>query len=281
VQVARLLPVQSLVYPSRSMAGPKMMADIASFQKLCQECLEPIALGALICKTCKSPQTRDLVPCLRCGESVLVRARICRHCKSDLSWRRHLQLSTTTLALLTALIAVIGTVGPAAKELLLPSDAAFSAVAVGEGANGAPIAFLATNVGKKAGAVTEGWVFQDWRVDETRTNQLRIRLVPTAAARTVVYPSKSETVALRVGNDHQLPEFRASSSGGSTACFDLSRRFVHGTCAFQLGYVNSESQIWGTGVRAVPCELFKSTLQSAVDKFPQLDLPSCAKKAKQ
>jgi hypothetical protein len=57
------------------------------------------------------------VPCAVCRESIKQGAKKCIRCGSALDWRRWLGVSETTLALLVALISVIGSTGPRIIEL--------------------------------------------------------------------------------------------------------------------------------------------------------------------
>lgn len=84
-------------------------------------------------------------PCRYCREPVDPQARICKHCGTDLTWRRHLAFSNTTLALMTAFLAVVGTVGPIVKDLLKPSAARISADLVGS--SGGVVVLLLQNTG--------------------------------------------------------------------------------------------------------------------------------------
>jgi hypothetical protein len=60
--------------------------------------------------------------CPQCAEPISPAAKLCIHCKSDLTWRRHMQVSHTSLALLIALISVVGSVAPTLVKLLTPQD---------------------------------------------------------------------------------------------------------------------------------------------------------------
>lgn len=51
--------------------------------------------------------------CAVCGERIAGSALKCIHCDSFLDWRRHLQFSTSVLALLVALVSVTATTAPA------------------------------------------------------------------------------------------------------------------------------------------------------------------------
>ena len=88
----------------------------------CPVCREPIIQGAKICKHCKcvidpfDDPTRK-VSCPACGERIRACAKVCIACKSDLTWKRLLPVGSTTLAMTTALVAVIATVAPGLKRL--------------------------------------------------------------------------------------------------------------------------------------------------------------------
>jgi len=90
-------------------------------------------------------------PCPQCCEPIIRQAKFCKHCKADLSWRRHVAFSSTSLALLTALVAVTGTLGPAIKQMLVPSQAQPDALLIGS--DDKSVTFLLTNSGAKATTV--------------------------------------------------------------------------------------------------------------------------------
>jgi hypothetical protein len=107
---------------------------------------------------------QSTLPCPICVEPIPLKAKLCKHCKSDLSWRRHISISNTTLALLTALIAVLGALGPTVKRLWLKDDSEISAVYVGRSND--QVAFLLSNSGSKAGSVKSGQFYMFWTVVE-------------------------------------------------------------------------------------------------------------------
>lgn len=63
-------------------------------------------------------------PCSVCREPIKVGARKCVRCDSMLDWRRWLGISETTLALLVALVSVIGGTAPRIMELFTPKASA-------------------------------------------------------------------------------------------------------------------------------------------------------------
>jgi len=141
------------------------------------------------------------VPCPMCREPIEPVAKLCKHCKSDLTWRRYLQFSNTTLALLTALIAVVAAVGPGIKTLLLPgARVTVSLVGQADPANDAQVAVLVSNGGTSAVAVREVQVVMSW--DEKHPplpgyaafETLVVTLIPVAP--TTVQAGKEEPIKL-------------------------------------------------------------------------------------
>lgn len=64
--------------------------------------------------------------CIACKEPILEGASICKHCGVSQSWRKHLHLSSTILALLVALLSVLSTTIPVITGALEPQDAEFN-----------------------------------------------------------------------------------------------------------------------------------------------------------
>jgi hypothetical protein len=79
-----------------------------------------------IASSARSPPPQDPVdtdvPCPICRELIKRGARKCIHCDSALDWRRWLGVSETTLALLVALVTVIGATAPRIAELFTPKS---------------------------------------------------------------------------------------------------------------------------------------------------------------
>jgi hypothetical protein len=59
-----------------------------------------------------------LFPCPVCREPIRKGAKKCIHCTSTIDWHRWLGISQTTLALLVALVSVVGATAPRLSELL-------------------------------------------------------------------------------------------------------------------------------------------------------------------
>jgi hypothetical protein len=93
------------------------------------------------------------VACPVCGELIASRAQKCVHCCSELTWRKYLTFSNTSLALVTALIAVVGATAPAIHTLLTPKNSAMRANFSGADPDGKTISVLVSNDGRRTGAV--------------------------------------------------------------------------------------------------------------------------------
>ena len=113
----------------------------------------------------------DTKPCPICGELIKSRARKCVHCDSALDWRKFVGLSSTTLAILTALIAVIGQSTPAVRSLWDVKNSRLHFTFISAGGTQAvlqghimtgDVVLLATNDGSRAGAIVTGRLIVGW-----------------------------------------------------------------------------------------------------------------------
>lgn len=95
--------------------------------------------------------------CLVCGEEIWVNARKCIHCNSDFGWRRFWNFSNTTLALLTALLAVIVAWFPLLASWLTPDKSVLSAQFIEISPTGNTISLLFNNAGRRHGAISNIW----------------------------------------------------------------------------------------------------------------------------
>lgn len=105
--------------PSADAVGTEPPSDRA-----CSTCFEPIHPSALKCKTCGSYQ----------------------------DFRRHLQMGSTVLALLVALISVVALAAPIIKEAVSPRDSRLEIFFQGLSQNKAY--FMVTNRGDRPGSIT-------------------------------------------------------------------------------------------------------------------------------
>ncbi|MDM0071631.1 hypothetical protein [Variovorax sp. J31P207] len=98
-----------------------------------------------------------LQPCPMCQEPISPAAKLCRHCKSDFTWKRFLPLGSTTMAMATALIAVVAAVGPQIIRMFEVPNSHLSGSLIFNGRSGSSKATaLITNSGSRLGAVTGG-----------------------------------------------------------------------------------------------------------------------------
>lgn len=109
------------------------------------------------------PPSTDGVPsdtkrCPVCGEAIWAGAGKCTHCNTDFTWRRYLTLSNTTLALITALIAVIAASAPAFRLMVTPDNSELTGVFAGISTSGETISMLFSNSGRRTGAINRIWV---------------------------------------------------------------------------------------------------------------------------
>lgn len=119
--------------PDRSVAEPAQRcrfcgSGLAAGAEFCTEC-ERFQSWDGTCWACRSPMDRDAERCPACGELqsgvecracralLPPRAKVCRECKSLQIFDGYLQVGQATLALVIALVSVLGAVGPQLKEL--------------------------------------------------------------------------------------------------------------------------------------------------------------------
>ncbi|WP_374595728.1 hypothetical protein [Sphingosinicella sp.] len=96
----------------------------------------------------------EMTACRLCQERISVKAELCRHCHSYQDWRRHLNFSGTVLALLVALVSVLGWMLPAVATALRPSHSRITLS--NPVVRGEAIYLIATNVGSQPGVIKRG-----------------------------------------------------------------------------------------------------------------------------
>lgn len=120
--------------------------------------------------------------CKVCQEPINAKAEKCIHCSSDQTWRLRLGFSATILALLVALVTVLGAAAPVIKDLLLPTNS--NLVATFQGADTKSttehlaLHVLVSNTGNRPGTVTADTSFLF--SDEWDVPGLAVRLVEPA-----------------------------------------------------------------------------------------------------
>jgi hypothetical protein len=139
-----------------------------------------------------------------CGEEIAASATKCIHCGSELNWRRHLSFSATTLALMTAFVAVLGTVGPSIKSLFEYRDAFLNFTFIGAGSvrtiqDGRPtngsVILLASNEGHAAGGLVAAHLQIVWT--EGGKRHLAASMLRTPADEPIVIgPGSTQSIRL-------------------------------------------------------------------------------------
>jgi hypothetical protein len=103
--------------------------------------------------------------CWMCGEVIWAGAKKCVHCDSDLTWTRFVTFSNTTLALITALIAVLAAASPAIITLMTPKVSVLESEFVGISQSSRMLSMLFSNSGRRTGAINNVRVFVTWGSD--------------------------------------------------------------------------------------------------------------------
>jgi hypothetical protein len=160
--------------------------------EICEACKKTIPAGLEQCPKCKCMLTRG--PCKVCGSPIPTGAKYCNACKSYQQFR--LGFSTTVLAFLTALVAVLG---PAIREVsdflnrhshtsMIVNDVGDSAVQV-----------YVWNTGRQPSRIARAEL--DFGVIPVG----KVQLQPAEYANTVIVPSGALTLSLKVNTElHRL-----------------------------------------------------------------------------
>ncbi|VTU25005.1 hypothetical protein SRS16CHR_03572 [Variovorax sp. SRS16] len=139
--------------------------------------------------------------CPNCREPVDPRAKICKTCRSDLSWKRHLTISHTTLALLIALISVLGSLVPVIGDAMKPANSRFEITVVAAEQTPATLTLFVKNTGKKDGVI-DGALLEISNVGKLHAEILKSQF---QSAATVVEAGKSKLVELKGKNNDEIP----------------------------------------------------------------------------
>lgn len=104
--------------------------------------------------------------CKQCRHRVPAGARICATCNSYQDWRSVIPLSSTALALLTALVSTMGLAAPALYKLVHTprSDASLSMPSV----DGTTLRVVAVNKGDAPASLIKAWVDSDYLAGATK-----------------------------------------------------------------------------------------------------------------
>lgn len=104
--------------------------------------------------------------CKQCKQQIPARARICSKCNSYQDWRSFVPLSNTALALITALVSVLGIAAPAVYKLIHTpnSEAALTMPLV----DGTTLRVIAANIGDAPASLIRAWVDSDYLAAATK-----------------------------------------------------------------------------------------------------------------
>jgi hypothetical protein len=169
-----------------------------------------------------------------CREPIDPLAKLCKTCKSDITWRRHLSVGNTTLALLVALFSVLGTVAPALKSLFAPRPKIQVAL-IRPGGDGKEVAVFVNNSTARAFAITD--VTAHVTNGLSRKSLIRMTFEPSSAASAVVPAGKTNAVSLTLKNfeltrdaarsfqsgDYSIERLRSLLAGGTVMDLDESK----------------------------------------------------------
>jgi len=99
-----------------------------------------------------NPRLADAeLACLTCKEPIREGAKKCKTCDSYQDWRRHLQISSSVLALLVALVSVLSFAAPIAADLM-QEDGSKATISL-QTVQGGNVYFMASNAGNRPAGV--------------------------------------------------------------------------------------------------------------------------------
>lgn len=175
-----------------------------------------------------NPTAGDLdskVPCRYCKEPIARGARLCVHCKSGQTrWGRVLTVSTPTLALLTAIIAIVGGLAPEFKKTFIdPRDAQLNATILDEDRNEQTVSLLIDNDGPKIGALVNAYVVVPFTRSSGQKGGLQLQIRYPHDPAIVIAPKSSavHTLAWKSGaSNDQLKDYYDFTEAQQLVSFD-------------------------------------------------------------
>jgi hypothetical protein len=222
----------------------------------------------------------DTRPCPVCGETIKQRARKCVHCDSVLDWARYLGISNTTLALLTALVAVIAQAAPVVRSALEPKDSRLHLTFMGAGSRRAvldgtimngDVVLLVSNDGAEAGGVVTGSVDIFWEA-ENREHDLSLALWTPGDEPEIVGPGQA--IAARLFADPNIRAGATTKPGDLRALVTpikegnpLTAPIESASCFVSLTIVNGSGSTEERHVRARCVAVHPLVLQSVRSTF--------------
>lgn len=134
-----------------------------------------------------------LAPCKQCSEPIPAGAKLCRHCHSHQDWRRHLNISSTVLALLVALVSVLSAGVPVLVSALgSPASRLSLSNAV---VSNETLFLVATNTGERPAAIQGGFLESRFFEAELVLRSPADAFVAPGARQVGLFPRVQMTVA--------------------------------------------------------------------------------------
>lgn len=140
-------------------------------------------------------EAKETKYCIACGQLISANATLCHHCNSYQNWRRHVAFTQTTLALLVALVAVVGATAPVLYKIYKGNNSDLSGQFV-DFRKGRAV-FIVRNAGNAPGVVIDGGF--RFRVDYENATPATMGFSISLSEddQTIVEPSGTILVSLR------------------------------------------------------------------------------------
>jgi hypothetical protein len=170
--------------------------------------------------------------CRVCAEPINANARVCINCSSYQGWFSGLGISTSVLAVLTALISVATVAIPILQNAITPKNSSLTFSL--QGASSDVISILVTNSGIRPGTVGEGvlWITDQLPFKEGDP-QVRLRIYGGGVSSgEIIEPGKSALINYELVKDEPAPIESFDAYNMNCDLDILSTSFV--------GYINSE-----------------------------------------
>lgn len=166
--------------------------------------------------------------CPDCGESIRRTARRCLHCQADLSWLRYVGPISQVLALLTALVSVVGLVLPTVRQPFHDFDADFTVGSIPSDI-GSPdeIAVIVENAGGRIAALSWAQITVEWMDDGVQGIDIKLDAVDTegsyiaaASAKRLLLKAISYSRSVTLSDQMLAKLFRVAEGGSFLNLFN-------------------------------------------------------------
>jgi hypothetical protein len=144
-------------------------------------------------ETSTVPAADDLKLCKVCAEPIKKTARVCIHCNNYQDWRAELNVSSTVLSLLVALVSVLTAAVPALMTATTPRDSHLSFSDQGTTEN--LISLLVTNSGTRPGTVRYP-IFLSTEEGPYKDPPIELFLNGVRGSAIIIEPGKSDLLEL-------------------------------------------------------------------------------------